>query len=145
MGSSAYRRGRPRRRDVRQLPGRRVVDRADFLTGELRRAVALPGAPPEVLAQRGPAEHVDVPDRGDVPRDPRAVDGERRRDRDLGPERGREDLAGLPRLPDGMLEPLLLGLGTAVEPLAVEGADRDLGIPLLRVDRVDAGRADDEV
>src|ERR1700679_4243442 len=116
MGSSAYRRDRPRRRDVRQHPGRRVIDRADLLAGELRRAVALPGASPEVLAQRGPAEHVDVPDRGDVPRDPRAVDGQSRADRDLGPERGREDLAGLSRLPDGMFEPLLLGLGTAIEP-----------------------------
>src|ERR1700722_4400213 len=120
MGSSAYRGDRPRRRDVRQLPGRRVVDRADFLTGELRRAVALPGAPPEVLAQRRPAEHVDVPDRGDVPWDPRPVDGERRPDRDPGPGRRREDLAGLPRLPPRVLEPFLLGLGTAVEPLAVQ-------------------------
>src|ERR1700729_2567848 len=146
MGGSAYRGGRPRRRDVRQHPRRRVIDRADLLAGELRRcAVALPGAPPEVLAQRGPAEHVDVPDRGDVPRDPRPVDGERRPDRDLGPERGREDLAGLSRLPRGVLEPILLGLGTAIEPLAIQGPDRDLGIPLLRVDRVDAGRADDEV
>src|SRR3984885_2609509 len=145
MGGSAYRRDRPRRRDVRQHPGGRVVDRADFLAGELRRAVALPGAPPEVLAQRRPAEHVDVPDRGDVPRDPRPVDGERRPDRDLGPERGREDLAGLSRLPRSVLEPILLGLGTSIEPLAIQGPDRDLGIPLLRVDRVDAGRADDEV
>src|ERR1700722_2178656 len=144
MGSSAYRRDRPRRRDVRQHPRRRVVDRADFLAGELG-ALTLPGASPKVLAQRRPAEHVDVPDRGDVPRDPRPVDGERGPDRDLGPERGREDLARLPRLPSGVLEPLLLGLGTAVEPLAVQGADRYLGVPFLRVDRVHAGRADDEV
>src|SRR3984885_4376227 len=144
MGGSAYRRDRPRRRDVRQHPGGRVVDRADFLAGELRRAVALPGAPPEVLAQRRPAEHVDVPDRGDVPRDPRPVDGERRPDRDLGPERGRGGRAGLSRPPRGVLEPILLGLGTAIEPLAIQGPDRDLGIPLLRVDRLNAGRADDE-
>src|SRR5580693_4439365 len=145
MGSSAYRRDRPRRRDVRQHPRRRVIDRANLLAGELRRALALPGASPEVLAQRGPAEHVDVPDRRDVPRDPRPVDGERRPDRDLGPERGREDLAGLARLPRGVLQPLLLRLGTTIEPLAVQGADRDLGVPFLRVDRVDAGRADDKV
>src|ERR1700722_4930066 len=145
MGSSAYRRDRPRRRDVRQHPGRRVVDRADFLAGELGPSLALPGASPEVLAQRRPAEHVDVPDRGDVPRDPRPVDGERGLDRDLRPERGREDLARLPGLPGGVFKPLLLGLGTAVEPLAVQGADRYLGVPFLRVDRVHAGRADHEV
>src|SRR5487761_90324 len=146
MGSSAYRGISPRRRaNVRQHPRCRVVDRSNFLAGEPGHAVLHPAAPLEVLAQRRPGEHVDIPDRGDVPRDLRPVDGERGPDHDLGAERTGQDLAGLCRLPHRVLEPVLLRLGAVVQLLAVPRPDRELRIPLLRVDRVDPGRPHDQV
>src|ERR1700722_10071859 len=112
MGASAYRGRSPRRRNLREHPHRGVVDGADFLAGERRHALArlaaLPVALLEVLGQRGPGEHVDVPDGGDVPGDLRTVDGQRGPDSYLVAERRGEDLAGLRGLPDGVLEPLLL-------------------------------------
>src|SRR6185437_12194094 len=109
MGASAYR--GIRLRDVREHPRRGLVDRPDFLAGEPGHAFLHPAAPLEVLAQRRAGEHVDVPDRGDVPGDLRPVDGERGPDRDLGTERPGQDLAGLRRFPSRVLEPVLLRLG----------------------------------
>src|SRR6516164_8080983 len=144
LGRSAYRRGGPCRGNVGQHLGRLVMELLHLVPGQLRRALHL--APLlQVLAERGPAEHVDIPDGGDVPRHLRAVDGHRGPNGDLLAGRRRQQLAGLPRLPGCVLEALLLAVWPVPELLAVPGADRHVLVPLLGVDRVDPGRADDQV
>src|SRR5271165_4684792 len=144
LGRSAYRRHGPCRGHVRKHLARGVVDRLHLFPGQLRQALR-PAPLPQVLSEGRPAEHVDVPDRGDVPRHLRPVDGHRGADDDLGADRRGQQLAGLLRLPASVLETLLLAVRAMPELLAVAGADRHVLVPLLGVDRVDPGRADHQV
>src|SRR6516165_2082187 len=66
VGRSAYRRGGPRRGNVGQHLGRLVMEFLHLVPGQPRRALH-PAPLLQVLAERGPAEHVDIPDGGDVP------------------------------------------------------------------------------
>src|SRR6266699_2585730 len=64
---SAYRCGAPRRCDVGEHGARRFVDPLHLLAAQPRQPPR-PGPALQVLAQLRPAEHVDVPEGGDVPR-----------------------------------------------------------------------------
>src|ERR1700733_15316060 len=128
--SSAYRCEGPRRPDVRQHAARRVVDGLDLLLGQPRQ-VEHPAAALQILPPIRTREHVDVLDGRDAPGDLRPVDGHRGVDGDVEADRGRQPLAGLLRLPLGVLEALLLVLWAVPELLAVVGADRHPLVPAL--------------
>src|SRR4029077_3680716 len=141
--------GRPSaRRGTRAQMRERLVgsleDALDLFVGQ-RPDLTVPGPPAQVLAQPRPAEDVDLPDRGHVPRDARPVYRHRRTDADRLAGHAVEQVGRLLCLPLGVLEPVLLAERTVPQLGALLRPHGQPLVPVLRVDGEDAGWPDDQV
>src|ERR1700753_3396847 len=120
----------------RELPGRGRVDLLDLVLAQLG-PVLEQGVAAQVFLQPVAVEHVHLADGGPVPGPLAHVDAV--------PRVASEPLAGLPGLPPGVLQAVLLAERPVPELAGVARPDREFLLPGLGVDGVGPGRPDHEV